>query len=94
MRRHRLAQIMGRIADHTFAIRPPDYSTVLELDQELLNWQAALPSFFNFSNADTSLDERHHYIFVQRHILATEYYFARITLHRCVTWVLGVSTSD
>lgn len=80
--RHRLAQIMGRIADHTFAIRPPDYATVLNLDQELLTWQTNLPAFFSFSNPDTSLDNRHHYLFVQRHILATEYYFARITLHR------------
>jgi hypothetical protein len=65
-----------------FAIRPPDYATVLKLDQELLSWQTNLPAFFSFSNPDISLDNRHHYLFVQRHILATEYYFARITLHR------------
>lgn len=80
--RHRLAQIMGRISDHTFAIKPPDYSMVLKLDQELLDWQSKLPPFFALSHPDTSLDLQYHYIFVQRHLLACEFLFARITLHR------------
>lgn len=65
-----------------FAIRPPEYSTVLKLDQELLAWQSNLPSFFAINHPDTSLDAKYHYIFVQRHLLACEFLFARITLHR------------
>lgn len=80
--RHRLAQIMGRISDQTFAIKPPDYSMVLRLDQELLDWQSKLPPFFALFHPDTSFDQRYNYIFVQRHLLACEFLFARITLHR------------
>lgn len=65
-----------------FAIRPPEYSTVLKLDQELLAWQSNLPDFFAINSPDTSLDAKYHYIFVQRHLLACEFLFARITLHR------------
>lgn len=65
-----------------FAIRPPDYATVLKLDQELLDWQSKLPPFFAIHHPDTSLDSQHHFLFVQRHLLACEFLFARITLHR------------
>jgi hypothetical protein len=67
-----------------FAIRPPDYATVLKLDQELLDWQSKLPPFFAIHHPDTSLDANHHFLFVQRHLLACEFLFARITLHRQV----------
>ncbi|KAJ9115052.1 hypothetical protein QFC22_005380 [Naganishia vaughanmartiniae] len=90
--RHRLAEIMGRISDHTFAIRPPDYATVLKLDQELLDWQSKLPPFFAIHHPDTSLDSKHHFLFVQRHLLACEFLFARITLHR--PYLLRKRTSD
>jgi hypothetical protein len=73
---------MGRIAYHTFAIQLPDYSTVLNLDRELLAWRDSLPSFFAISNADTSFDKAHPYLFVQRHLLACEWFYTRITLNR------------
>jgi hypothetical protein len=57
---------------------------VLKLDQELLDWQSKLPAFFALFHPDTSLDQKYHYIFVQRHLLACEFLFARITLHRYV----------
>ncbi|WVQ75554.1 hypothetical protein IAR50_005181 [Cryptococcus sp. DSM 104548] len=80
--RHKLAEIMGRIAYHTFAIQLPEYSTVVALDRELLTWRDNLPSFFRMENPDTSLDKSHSYLFVQRHLLACEWYYARITLNR------------
>lgn len=80
--RHKLAEIMGRIAYHTFAIQLPDYTTVLNLDRELLAWRDALPPFFSMNNPDTSLDKDHSYLFVQRHLLACEWFYTRITLNR------------
>ena len=80
--RHKLAEIMGRIAYHTFAIQLPDYTTVLSLDKELLDWRESLPSFFSMKNPDTSLDKIHPYLVVQRHLLACEWYYTRITLNR------------
>ncbi|WWC73652.1 uncharacterized protein I206_107624 [Kwoniella pini CBS 10737] len=80
--RHRLAEIMGRIAYHTFTIQLPDYANVLNLDRELLSWRDALPPFFSMSNPDTSLDAKFPYLFVQRHLLASEWYYTRITLNR------------
>jgi hypothetical protein len=82
---------MGRIAYHTFAIQLPDYSTVLNLDRELLAWRDALPAFFAIANPDTSLDAEHPYLFVQRHLLACEWFYTRITLNR---WVTQVSSAD
>jgi len=73
---------MGRIAYHTFAIQLPDYETVLDLDRELLEWRESLPSFFAISNRDTSLDIKYPYLFVQRHLLACEWFYTRITLNR------------
>jgi len=73
---------MGRIAFHTFAIQLPNYAIVLNLDQELLAWRDSLPAFFGMVNPDTSLDTSHTYLFVQRHLLACEWYYARITLNR------------
>ena len=75
---------MGRIAYHTFAIQLPDYTTVLNLDRELLAWREALPPFFTMDNPDTSLDKDHPYLFVQRQLLACEWYYTRITLNRYV----------
>lgn len=80
--RHKLAEIIGRIAYHTFAIQLPDYGTVVSLDRELLAWRDNLPSFFRMENPDTSLDQSHPYLFVQRHLLACEWYYTRITLNR------------
>ncbi|WVQ78937.1 hypothetical protein IAT38_001029 [Cryptococcus sp. DSM 104549] len=80
--RHKLAEIMGRIAYHTFAIQLPDYATVVSLDRELLTWRDALPPFFRMESPDTSLDKAHPYLFVQRHLLACEWYYTRITLNR------------
>ncbi|WVR08046.1 hypothetical protein IAU60_005091 [Kwoniella sp. DSM 27419] len=80
--RHKLAEIMGRIGYHTFTIQLPDYATVLNLDRELLTWRDALPPFFSMSNPDTSLDKTHPYLFVQRHLLACEWFYTRITLNR------------
>lgn len=80
--RHKLAEIMGRIAYHTFTIQLPDYTTVLALDKELLAWRDALPPFLAMTNPDTSFDAAHPYLFVQRHLLACEWYYTRITLNR------------
>ncbi|WVF68076.1 hypothetical protein IAT40_002839 [Kwoniella sp. CBS 6097] len=80
--RHKLAEIMGRIAYHTFTIQLPDYATVLSLDRELLTWRDALPPFFSMTNPDTSLDKTYPYLFVQRHLLACEWFYTRITLNR------------
>jgi hypothetical protein len=80
--RHKLAEIMGRIAYHTFAIQLPDYTTVLSLDRELLAWRDSLPPFFRMTNTDLSLDANHPYLFVQRHLLSSEWYYTRITLNR------------
>ena len=88
MCRHKLAEIMGRIAYHTFAIQLPDYTTVLNLDRELLAWRDALPPFFTMDNPDTSLDKDHPYLFVQRHLLACEWYYTRITLNRYISTLL------
>ena len=78
---------MGRIAYHTFAIQLPDYQKVLELDKELLAWRDSLPAFFHMTKPDLSHDKTHGYLFVQRHLLACEWYYTRITLNRyvCVT---------
>jgi hypothetical protein len=76
---------MGRIAFHTFAIRLPEYSTVLNLDGELLAWRESLPGFFNMTEPDRSFDKEHPYLFVQRHLLACEWYYTRITLNRWVS---------
>ena len=73
---------MGRIAFHTFAIQLPDYATVLSLDRELLAWRQNLPAFFAMTNPDLSLDAEHPYLAVQRHLLACEWYYTRITLNR------------
>ncbi|ORX37686.1 hypothetical protein BD324DRAFT_391775 [Kockovaella imperatae] len=80
--RHKLAEIMGRIAYHTFAVSLPDYTTVLSLDRDLLAWRDSLPAFFALTNPDTSMDKQHTYLFVQRHLLACEWYYTRITLNR------------
>lgn len=80
--RHKLAEIMGRIAYHTFTIQMPDYQTVLALDKELLAWRDSLPPFLAMINPDSSLDASHPYLFVQRHLLACEWYYTRITLNR------------
>ncbi|CAD6577076.1 MAG: hypothetical protein TREMPRED_001854 [Tremellales sp. Tagirdzhanova-0007] len=80
--RHKLAEIMGRIAYHTFAIQLPEYSTVLNLDRELLLWRESLPAFLSISNPDTSLDSKYSYLLTQRHLLACEWFYTRITLNR------------
>ena len=85
MCRHKLAEIMGRIAYHTFAIQLPDYQKVLELDKELIAWRDSLPAFFHMTKPDLSHDKTHSYLFVQRHLLACEWYYTRITLNRYVT---------
>jgi hypothetical protein len=73
---------MGRIAYHTFAIQLPDYQTVLELDKELLAWRETLPPFFRMTKPDLQFDKDHSYLFVQRHLLACEWFYTRITLNR------------
>ena len=73
---------MGRIAYHTFAVSLPDYSIVLGLDRELIAWREAVPTFFALTHPDTSMDKQHPYLFVQRHLLASEWYYTRITLNR------------
>lgn len=73
---------MGRIAYHTFTIQLPDYQTVLALDKELLAWRDSLPPFLAMQNPDASFDQTHPYLFVQRHLLACEWYYTRITLNR------------
>ncbi len=78
----RLISCLLHFAYVAFAIKPPEYAAVLKLDQELLAWQNGLPSFFAINQPNTSLDHKYHFIFVQRHLLACEFHFARITLHR------------
>ena len=97
MCRHKLAEIMGRIAYHTFAIQLPDYQKVLELDKELIAWRDSLPAFFHMTKPDLSHDKTHSYLFVQRHLLACEWYYTRITLNRYVTRPMawsGVMVAD
>ena len=81
-RRHHLAEILGRIAFHTFTVHPPVYQTVLDLDRDLLAWQAGLPAFLAMNDPDRIHDTDHSYLYVQRHLLALEWYYARVTLHR------------
>jgi hypothetical protein len=83
---------MGRIAYHTFAIQLADYGTILSLDRELLAWREALPPFFAMKNADTSLDPSRNYLAVQRHLLACEWYYTRITLNRSASLLAGRSS--
>ena len=73
---------MGRIAFHTFAIQLPKYQLVMDLDRELLSWRETLPGYFAMTHPDMSHDKEHPYLFVQRHLLACEWYYARITLNR------------
>ncbi|CDZ97052.1 Transcription factor domain, fungi [Phaffia rhodozyma] len=80
--RHSLASIMGRISDKTFSLKSPSYSTVVELDAELIEWKHNLPSYFKLENPDRSMDSKYHYLAFHRQMLASEFYYTRITLHR------------
>ncbi|KAI9001022.1 fungal-specific transcription factor domain-containing protein [Trametes punicea] len=80
--RHQLAEIMGRMSDFFQNVHSPrHYSDVLTLDDELLKYKQNLPSFFSL-DPDTSHDQSHPYIPLQRFLLVTEFLFVRISLHR------------
>ncbi|KAL7415858.1 hypothetical protein BDY24DRAFT_380316 [Mrakia frigida] len=80
--RHGLAEIMGRISEKIFSLKSPQYSTVVEIDQELIEWKHTLPSYFKLENPDKSFDAKYHYLAFHRSMLASEFYYTRITLHR------------
>lgn len=44
--RHSLAVIMGKISQRIFSLSHPSYNTVVEIDQELIEWKHNLPSYF------------------------------------------------
>ncbi|CDO75575.1 hypothetical protein BN946_scf184858.g15 [Trametes cinnabarina] len=80
--RHQLAEIMGRMSDFFQNVHSPrHYSDVLALDDELLKYKQSLPSFLSL-DPDTSLDQSHPFIPLQRFLLVTEFLFVRISLHR------------
>jgi hypothetical protein len=80
--RHALAIIMGKISDKIFSLKSPHYSTVVELDQELIEWKHNLPSYFKLEHPDKSMDDHYHYLAFHRQMLASEFYYTRILLHR------------
>ncbi|KIL68025.1 hypothetical protein M378DRAFT_72501 [Amanita muscaria Koide BX008] len=80
--RHRLAEIMGRIAHHFQRVRERShYSEVIALDEELLKFASSLPPHFSL-NPDKALDETLKYIQVHRYLLLTEIMFVRMNLNR------------
>ncbi|KAL7282404.1 hypothetical protein ACG7TL_003875 [Trametes sanguinea] len=80
--RHHLAEIMGRMSDFFQNVHSPrHYSDVLALDDELLKYKQNLPPFLSL-DPDTSLDQSHPFIPLQRFLLVTEFLFVRISLHR------------
>ncbi|KAI0638176.1 fungal-specific transcription factor domain-containing protein [Trametes polyzona] len=80
--RHQLAAIMGRMSDFfQNVVSPRHYADVIALDDELLKYKQNLPPFFSL-DPDTSYDQSHPYIPLQRFLLVTEFLFVRISLHR------------
>ncbi|KAA1466416.1 hypothetical protein DENSPDRAFT_831235 [Dentipellis sp. KUC8613] len=80
--RHTLAGIIGRIVHHYQQVRQhSQYSDVMAIDEELLNFVHNLPPHFSLQ-PDTSLDESMPFIPAHRYILVTEVLFVRISLHR------------
>ncbi|KAI0677610.1 hypothetical protein C8Q78DRAFT_961708 [Trametes maxima] len=80
--RHQLAEIMGRMSEFFQNVHSPrHYADVLSLDDQLLKYKQNLPPFFSLET-DTSFDQAHPYIPLQRFLLVTEFLFVRISLHR------------
>ncbi|KAF2710798.1 hypothetical protein K504DRAFT_429120 [Pleomassaria siparia CBS 279.74] len=79
---HDLAVIVGKIQEGCFGLFTVSYDTVLSLDQDILNWEAALPPYFRLQDPDTSNDDRYPFLFWNRLHLHSMYHFTRVTLHR------------
>lgn len=80
--RHQLAIIMGRMSDFFQNVHSPrHYSELIALDDELRKWEHNLPPYYSL-DPDSSLDQSHSYIPLQRFLLVTEFLFVRISLHR------------
>ena len=73
---------MGRMSDFFQNVNSPrHYADVIALDDELLKYKQNLPTYYSL-DPDTSLDDSHPYIPLQRFLLVTEFLFVRISLHR------------
>ncbi|QRV72662.1 Fungal specific transcription factor domain [Ceratobasidium sp. AG-Ba] len=80
--RHQLAKIIGHIVHHFQFVRSHlRYQEVLNLDNELQQFVAALPPHYSL-DPDTSLDSVLDFLPVHRFLIVTEVYFVRISLHR------------
>jgi hypothetical protein len=79
---HDLAVIVGKIQEGCFGLFSISYDKVLSLDQDILSWEAGLPSYFRLRNPDTSKDEQYPFLFWNRLYLHSMYHFTRVTLHR------------
>ncbi|QRW16258.1 Fungal specific transcription factor domain [Rhizoctonia solani] len=80
--RHQLAKIIGHIVHHFQFVRSHlRYQEVLNLDNELQQFVAALPPHYSL-DPDTSLDTVLDFLPVHRFLIVTEVYFVRISLHR------------
>lgn len=80
--RHQLAKIIGHIVHHFQFVRSHlRYQEVLNLDNELQQFVAALPPHYSL-DPDTSLDAVLDFLPVHRFLIVTEVYFVRISLHR------------
>ncbi|KAF2013948.1 hypothetical protein BU24DRAFT_424960 [Aaosphaeria arxii CBS 175.79] len=79
---HDLATIIGKIQERCFGLFAVSYDTVLSLDQEIVEWEAKLPSYFRLQDPDLSLDQSHPFLCWNRMLLHSMYHFTRVTLHR------------
>ena len=67
---------MGRISEKIFSLKSPQYSTSVEIDQELIEWKHTLPSYFKLESPDKSFDAKYHYLAFHRSMLASKFYSA------------------
>ncbi|KAH8820238.1 fungal-specific transcription factor domain-containing protein [Xylogone sp. PMI_703] len=79
---YRLSRVIGQIQERCFGIQSASYRDVLELDEKLVAWKDALPSYFAVEDPDLVMDESRPFLKWQRLYLHTSFHFARITLHR------------
>lgn len=84
LHRMSLARIMSRIAKDAFALEEPPYKVIRAIDEDLRQWAESLPAEFRIrSYGDISQHNLSDPILaVHRHLISTEYHFARTCLHR------------
>jgi len=79
--RDKLARIMGQISNEVFALDDPPYEAVGRIENALQAWSRLLPPQLALSplagDAASPL-----MVAIHRHLIFTEYNFARISLHR------------